>query len=145
MERKYEAAIDKDDNDSAGVLTPPFFSHHLLSDRIPLYYFSPPNFVLQEDAQDAQEAAQQDARLQAEGVAEIDEERARQIAAVDDGADPKKEAARIRERHIRDSVSPKCRNAGLRNQVSVRSCEFVGAKQLGYLGGQVLERFGGGT
>lgn len=36
-----------------------------------------------------------------------------QIAAVADGADPKKEAARIRERHIRDAVSSKCRNTVL--------------------------------
>lgn len=42
-------------------------------------------------------------------MAEIEEERATQIAAVADGIDPKKEAARIRERHIRDSVRVKCR------------------------------------
>ena len=59
-----------------------------------------------EEAQDAQDAAQLDARMQAEGAADIEEERATQIAAVADGADPKKEAARIRERHIRDAVSP---------------------------------------
>eukprot|EP00752_Nemacystus_decipiens_P010330 g9202.t1 len=61
--------------------------------------------LAEEDAKDAQEAALQDSRLQAEGVAEIEEERATQIAAVADGADPKKEAARIRERHIRDAAA----------------------------------------
>lgn len=59
-----------------------------------------------EDARDAQEAAQLDRQMQAEGVAEIEEERATQTAAVADGVDPKKEAARIRDRHIRDAVSP---------------------------------------
>lgn len=38
-------------------------------------------------------------------MADIEEERATQIAAVADGVDPKKEAARIRERHIHDAVS----------------------------------------
>lgn len=71
----------------------------------PNLFAAPPHFVPKEDAQDAQEAALQDARLQAEGVAEIEEERATQIAAVAEGADPKKEAARIRERHVRDTVS----------------------------------------
>ncbi len=58
-----------------------------------------------EDARGAQEVAQLDTQLQAEGVAEIEEERAMQMAAVADGVDPKKEAARIRERHIRAAVS----------------------------------------
>lgn len=58
-----------------------------------------------EDALNAQEAVQQDAQLQAAGEADIEEERAIQIAAVEDGIDPKKEAARIRERHIHDAVS----------------------------------------
>lgn len=69
-----------------------------------------------EDALDAQEAAQQDARLQAAGVADIEEERATQIAAVADGVDPKKEAARIRERHIHDAVS---RNRGWGGEVLI--------------------------
>ncbi|CAM9892070.1 unnamed protein product, partial [Ectocarpus sp. 13 AM-2016] len=57
------------------------------------------------DAHDSAEAAQEDATLQAEGVAEIEEERSTQIAAVADGIDPKREAARIRERHIRDATA----------------------------------------
>lgn len=73
--------------------------------QLSLSPLAPPIIVPKDDAQDAQEAAQEDARLRAEAVAEIEEERVTQIAAVVDGADPKKEAARIRERHIRDAVS----------------------------------------
>ncbi|CAM9391070.1 unnamed protein product, partial [Pylaiella littoralis] len=62
------------------------------------------NELTEEDALHAQEAAQQDARLEAAGVGEIEEERATQIAAVADNLDPKQEAARIRERHIRDAA-----------------------------------------
>lgn len=62
-------------------------------------------FDTQVDAHDSAEAAQEDAILKEEGVAEIEEERSTQIAAVADGIDPKKEAARICERHIRDAVS----------------------------------------
>lgn len=57
------------------------------------------------DARDVKETAEEDARLQAVGVAEMEQERETQMAAVADGIDPKKEAARIRERHVRDAVS----------------------------------------
>ncbi|CAM9214458.1 unnamed protein product, partial [Scytosiphon promiscuus] len=53
------------------------------------------------DARDAKEAAEEDARLQAAGVVDIEQERDTQMAAVADGVDPKKEAARMRERHMR--------------------------------------------
>lgn len=65
----------------------------------------PPTIYQKEDALHAQEAARQDAKLEAAGVAEIEEERATQLAAVADGVDPKKEVARIRERHISHAVS----------------------------------------
>lgn len=74
-------------------------------------FHSPTNYH-KEDALHAQEAAQQDVQLEAAGVVEIEEERAAQIAAVADDVDPKKEAARIRERHILDAVSKNDGNNG---------------------------------
>lgn len=90
--------------------------------------FRSPPCVPKEDVQDAQEAAEQDVRLKAEGVAEIAEERATQIAAVADGVDPKKEAARIRERHIREAVSTTCRGNTFRK---TRSAPHIPGDNLG--------------
>lgn len=52
-----------------------------------------------------EEAATLDASLEAEGAATIEEERARQVLAVAADADPQKEIARIRDRHMHYLVS----------------------------------------
>lgn len=61
--------------------------------------------VPQEDARSRDEASKLDATLEADGVAKIKQAHARQMLAVAADADPREEAARIRDVHHKHTVS----------------------------------------